>query len=248
MRSGDDLRVADVVREHAARRGDTIAVRHGARALTYAALDERSNRLARALLDAGRPRRLAHRVPRSHRAGAGRAALRGEQDRSGRRPAQLAPRSARAPLGRGRRRAPRARGGPDVRRPRRGARRSSVEPARAGRRGRRGTRLRGAARRAGADRPRRARRTRRRRPPAVHVRHDGRSQGRPHDAQEPDRSGRDVAALGVRRRLGEPHAAPAVPHRRHRLGVPRPLERRDDDPRERVRAPSACSSSSSATA
>ena len=28
---------------------------------------------------------------------------------------------------------------------------------------------------------------------------------------------------------------PDVPHRRHRLGVPRPLERRHDDPRERVR-------------
>jgi long-chain acyl-CoA synthetase len=53
MRSGDELRVADVVREHAARRGDTIAVRHGARAVTYAALDERSNRLARALLELG---------------------------------------------------------------------------------------------------------------------------------------------------------------------------------------------------
>jgi long-chain acyl-CoA synthetase len=53
MRSGDDLRVADVVREHAARRGDRIAVRHGARALTYAALDERSNLLAHALLELG---------------------------------------------------------------------------------------------------------------------------------------------------------------------------------------------------
>ena len=53
MLSGDDLRVADVVREHAARRGDTIAVRHGSRTLTYTALDERSNRLARALLELG---------------------------------------------------------------------------------------------------------------------------------------------------------------------------------------------------
>ena len=53
MRPGDDLRVADVVREHAANRGDTIAIRHGARTLTYAALDERSNRLARGLLDLG---------------------------------------------------------------------------------------------------------------------------------------------------------------------------------------------------
>ena len=31
-------------------------------------------------------------------------------------------------------------------------------------------------------------------------------------------------------------AAADVPHRRHRLDVPRPLERRDDDPRARVRA------------
>jgi acyl-CoA synthetase (AMP-forming)/AMP-acid ligase II len=53
MRSGDDLRVADVVREHALRRGDTVALRHGDRALTYAMLDERSNRLSRALLELG---------------------------------------------------------------------------------------------------------------------------------------------------------------------------------------------------
>jgi long-chain acyl-CoA synthetase len=53
MRSGDDLRVADVVREHAARRGEVVALRHGDRALTYAALDERSNRLAQALLELG---------------------------------------------------------------------------------------------------------------------------------------------------------------------------------------------------
>jgi long-chain acyl-CoA synthetase len=50
---GDDLRVADVVRRVAAGRGDVVAVRHGARALTYAELDERSNRLARALLASG---------------------------------------------------------------------------------------------------------------------------------------------------------------------------------------------------
>jgi long-chain acyl-CoA synthetase len=49
----DELRVADVVREHAARRGDVVALRCGARTLTYAELDDRSNRLARALLSAG---------------------------------------------------------------------------------------------------------------------------------------------------------------------------------------------------
>jgi acyl-CoA synthetase (AMP-forming)/AMP-acid ligase II len=41
--------VPDVVREHAERRGDHIAIRVGRRALTYAELDERSNRLAQAL-------------------------------------------------------------------------------------------------------------------------------------------------------------------------------------------------------
>jgi long-chain acyl-CoA synthetase len=50
---GVELRVADVVREHAANRPDVVAVRQGERALTYASLDERSSRLARALLAAG---------------------------------------------------------------------------------------------------------------------------------------------------------------------------------------------------
>jgi long-chain acyl-CoA synthetase len=49
----DDLRVADVVRTHGATRPDVVAIRCGARALTYAQLDERSNRLAQALLAAG---------------------------------------------------------------------------------------------------------------------------------------------------------------------------------------------------
>jgi long-chain acyl-CoA synthetase len=43
------VRVPDVVREHAARRGDHVAIRAGDRALTYTQLDERSNRLAQAL-------------------------------------------------------------------------------------------------------------------------------------------------------------------------------------------------------
>jgi long-chain acyl-CoA synthetase len=50
---GDELRVADVVRRVGAERGSVVAVRHGARTLTYGELDERSNRLAHALLAAG---------------------------------------------------------------------------------------------------------------------------------------------------------------------------------------------------
>ena len=53
MRRGDDLRVADVIRERAAERGDAIAIVQGSRPLTFAALDERSNRLAQALRRAG---------------------------------------------------------------------------------------------------------------------------------------------------------------------------------------------------
>ena len=49
----DELRVADVVREMAAGRPDAVAIRHGDRAVTYAELDERSNRLAQGLLDTG---------------------------------------------------------------------------------------------------------------------------------------------------------------------------------------------------
>jgi acyl-CoA synthetase (AMP-forming)/AMP-acid ligase II len=53
MRRGTEFRVADVVREHAASRGDFVALRHGERELTYAELDERTNQLARALLATG---------------------------------------------------------------------------------------------------------------------------------------------------------------------------------------------------
>ena len=47
------MRVADVVREVASARPDHVAIRYGGRELTYAELDERSNRLAHALLAAG---------------------------------------------------------------------------------------------------------------------------------------------------------------------------------------------------
>jgi long-chain acyl-CoA synthetase len=49
VKQGDGLRVADVVREHARTRPGHVAVRCGPRELTYADLDERSNRLAQAL-------------------------------------------------------------------------------------------------------------------------------------------------------------------------------------------------------
>ena len=48
-----DVRVADVIRRHAAQRPEVVAVRQGERALTYRDLDERSSRLAQALLAAG---------------------------------------------------------------------------------------------------------------------------------------------------------------------------------------------------
>ena len=53
MRTGAELRVADVIREQAELRPDHVALRHGARSLTYGELNARSIRLAQALLDAG---------------------------------------------------------------------------------------------------------------------------------------------------------------------------------------------------
>ena len=91
------------------------------------------------------------------------------------------------------------------------------------------------ARVASAGGPRRSWRIGRHRGPDVHVRDHRRPEGRAHDPSQPRRGRRDLAALGVRRGHGQPHAAPDVPHRRHRLGVPRALERRHHDPRQRVR-------------
>src|SRR5205823_8830693 len=53
MRRGDELRVADVVREVAWARADAIAIVHGDRELSFADLDERSSRLAEALRESG---------------------------------------------------------------------------------------------------------------------------------------------------------------------------------------------------
>jgi long-chain acyl-CoA synthetase len=53
VKTGAALRVADVVREHARARPDHPAIRQDGRTLTYADLDQRSNRLAQALHAAG---------------------------------------------------------------------------------------------------------------------------------------------------------------------------------------------------
>jgi long-chain acyl-CoA synthetase len=53
MVSVPDVRVADVLRRHATQRPEVVALRHGERVLTYAELNERSNRLAQALLASG---------------------------------------------------------------------------------------------------------------------------------------------------------------------------------------------------
>ena len=50
---GDELRVADVLRHQARERRGRVAIKHGSRSLTFAELDERSSRLAQALLAAG---------------------------------------------------------------------------------------------------------------------------------------------------------------------------------------------------
>src|SRR3954468_8155622 len=50
---GDDFRVADVIRIHAGARGGDVALKHERRELTYTELDERTSRLAQAMLAAG---------------------------------------------------------------------------------------------------------------------------------------------------------------------------------------------------
>ena len=66
----------------------------------------------------------------------------------------------------------------------------------------------------------------------VHVRDHRGSKGRPHDPPQPRGSCRDLAALGIRCRLGQPDAAADIPHRRDRMGLSGALERRDDNPRQ----------------
>jgi long-chain acyl-CoA synthetase len=55
-----DVRVSDVIRRFARERPDAVALRHGARELTYAQLDERSSRLAQALRSLGAGARVAY--------------------------------------------------------------------------------------------------------------------------------------------------------------------------------------------
>ena len=61
------------------------------------------------------------------------------------------------------------------------------------------------------------------------------------------RPARDLAVLAIRRGHGLCDPAADVSHRRHRMDVPRPLERRNDDSRARVRARRRYSISSSVT-
>jgi long-chain acyl-CoA synthetase len=87
------------------------------------------------------------------------------------------------------------------------------------------------------------RRVRRRRAAALH-RHDGRAEGRAH--HPPTWAARDVAVLAVRRQHRLLTLPPMSPHRRDRLDVS-VSERRHDDPRARVR-PDVVSTSSSTSA
>ena len=228
----DDLRVADVVREHASSRPDVVAIRCGPRALTYAELDDRSSRLAQALLSAGV--RAGDRVAHLDRTAPEVVELLFATSKIGAVTVPLNWRLAPAELetivadagctvmiaGTG---LPRGR-------PR--DRRSGSAAARRGRH-RRGLRAapgghaptdpghRGAAeRRRGAD---------------VHVGDHRPPEGRADDTAQPRRGVPERRGVAVRLRVDQPHAAADVPHRRDRLGVSRARERGDDDPRQRVR-------------
>ena len=232
MALGDELRVADVIRRQARRAWRRH--RDPAR-LAGAHLPRARRALQPARAGAARRWRrpgLARRAPRPDGARGHRAALRGEQDRRRARAAQLAAGGARAHPHRGRRRRAAADRRQRVRGRGIGDRgRAAVAAAH----GRGGTGLRAVGRRPRSGRPRRSRCLGRHGRADVHVRHHRCPQGRPHHAPQPRGRRRDVAALGLRRRHGQPHAAADVPHRRHRLGVPRPVERREHDPGQRVR-------------
>jgi hypothetical protein len=170
-----------------------------------------------------RARGSARRTPRPNRPGGRRAPVRDEQARRGRRPVELASCTTRAEGNRRRRTSPR--------RPRRRGlrrRRRRPRPRTGGRRPRR--HLRATPGRARPDRPRRTRRPGRHGAPDVHVRDHGRPEGRADDAAQPGCSGGVVDAVAVRPGHDQRDAVADVPRRRNRLGIPRALERCDDDP------------------
>ncbi len=96
MRRGDDLRVADVIRDRAAERRDAIAIVQGARGSPSPRSIERSNRLAQALLEQGVGPGDTHRLPRPHRSRGDRTAIRRQQDRGRDRADELAAGGTRA--------------------------------------------------------------------------------------------------------------------------------------------------------
>ena len=67
------------------------------------------------------------------------------------------------------------------------------------------------------------------------------------DASQPRRRGVDLGALGLRFECDQPDTGPVLPHRRHWLGVLRPLALRDDDPGERLRPGGGARSARTAT-
>ena len=231
---GADLRVADVVREHASARPTTVAVKQGDRELTYAMLDERSNRLAQALLANGA--RPGSRIAYLDRSAPEIVELVFAASKIG---AVAVPLNWRLAVPELRlvledSSAPILIAGPEYEET--AADVAALAPGgSAGRpRCRRSTRS-GSQPTSAVD-PGGTRRGRRCRAAALHVGHDRRAEGRPHDPPQPGGVRGDVALLAVRRRHRLRDAAADVPHRRHRLDVPRPLERCDDDPRARVRA------------
>ena len=210
------MRVADVIRRDAER----VPTRSRCATASGSSSTESSTSArtgSRRRCSRRRERRRARRVPRPHVSRGRRAAVRGEQDRRGARAAELAAGAVRAGRGRGRRAGAGVDRRPRVPRGRRHVLERLSAGARAG--GRVGEAYEGWLAAHDAARSGRARRGRRHRRPDVHLRHDRRPEGRADHAAQPRRDRRDLAPLGVRRAIGQPHAPADVPHRRDRLGV-----------------------------